>query len=147
MGSCFDMIRFILLVNKQGQTRLAQYYERISKDERITSEGEIIRKCLARNENECSFVEYRNSKIIYRRYASLFFIVGVDEEENELAVLEFIHLLVETLDRYFENVCELDIMFNLEKAHFVVDEMVMNGNIVETNKANILTPIQYLDKK
>ena len=24
-------------------------------------------------------------------------------------------LQVETLDRYFENVCELDIMFNLEK--------------------------------
>ena len=23
--------------------------------------------------------------------------------------------------------CELDIMFNLEKAHFILDEMVMNG--------------------
>ena len=33
-----------------------------------------------------------------------------------MAILEFIHALVETLDRYFENVCELDIMFNLEKA-------------------------------
>ena len=34
--------------------------------------------------------------------------------QNELAVLEFIHCLVETLDRYFSNVCELDLMFNLE---------------------------------
>jgi hypothetical protein len=38
-------------------------------------------------------------QVIYRRYASLFFIVGVDEEENEIGILEFIHALVETLDR------------------------------------------------
>merc|ERR1711865_359551 len=109
------MIKFILMVNKQGQTRLSQYYEYLS-----------------RNELQCSFAEYRNYKVIYRRYASLFFIVGVDgDDENELSILEFIHALVETLDRYFENVCELDIMFNLEKAHFILDEMVMNGCIVE----------------
>lgn len=35
---------------------------------------------------------------------------------------------VETLDRYFENVCELDIMFNLEKAHFILDEMVSGSH-------------------
>lgn len=29
--------------------------------------------------------------------------------QNELAILEFIHNLVETLDKYFENVCELDV--------------------------------------
>ena len=40
--------------------------------------------------------------------------------QNELGILEFIHALVETLDKYFENVCELDIMFNLEKAHFIL---------------------------
>ena len=42
--------------------------------------------------------------------------------QNELGMLEFIHALVETLDKYFENVCELDIMFNLEKAHFILGE-------------------------
>jgi len=75
-----------------------------------------------------------------------FFLVGVDGDENELAILEFIHLLVETMDRHFGNVCELDIMFHLEKAHFMLEEMVMNGCIVETNKTNILSPIQLLDK-
>ena len=56
-------------------------------------------------------------------------------------MLEFIHNLVETLDKYFENVCELDIMFNIEKAHFIIDEMIMNGTIAESNKANILNPV------
>lgn len=141
------MIKFVLMVNKQGQTRLSSYYEWLTIEERCALEAEIIRKCLSRTENQCSFMEYRGYKVIYRRYASLFFIVGVDqEEENELGILEFIHALVETLDKYFENVCELDIMFNLEKAHAVLDEMVMCGHIVETNKSNILKPIQLLDK-
>ena len=29
-----------------------------------------------------------------------------------MAYLEFIHNLVETMDKYFENVCELDVKFN-----------------------------------
>lgn len=143
-----SMIKFILMVNKQGQTRLAQYYDFLSFKERVSLEGELIRKCLSRHEGQCSFLEYRGYKIIYRRYASLYFIVGVnnDESENELGYLEFIHSLVETLDRYFENVCELDIMFNIEKAHIILDEMVANGYIVEMNKTNILNPLGLMDK-
>ncbi|CEM05376.1 unnamed protein product [Vitrella brassicaformis CCMP3155] len=141
------MIKFILLVNKQGQTRLSQYYDYLSIPERVALEGELIRKCLSRTELQCSFMEYRQYKVIYRRYASLYFIVGVDSEgENELSILEFIHTLVETLDKYFENVCELDIMFNLEKAHFILDEMVVNGCILETNKTNILGSIYLMEK-
>ncbi len=32
------------------------------------------------------------------------------------------------------------------QAHFIVDEMLMNGCIVETNKHNILAPVQLLEK-
>ena len=131
------------MVNKQGQTRLAKYYNDFSVRERVTLEGELIRKCLSRTELQCSFLEHRQYKVIYRRYASLYFIVGVDNSNdvNELSYLEFIHNLVETLDKYFENVCELDIMFNIEKAHFIVDEMIMSGYICDTNKNNILGPV------
>eukprot|EP00284_Hemiselmis_tepida_P008509 CAMPEP_0174932770 /NCGR_PEP_ID=MMETSP1355-20121228/41103_1 /TAXON_ID=464990 /ORGANISM="Hemiselmis tepida, Strain CCMP443" /LENGTH=120 /DNA_ID=CAMNT_0016179219 /DNA_START=39 /DNA_END=401 /DNA_ORIENTATION=+ len=118
----------------------------MSVEERSTQEADIVRKCLMRGEQQCSFLEFMGHKVIYRRYASLFFIVGVDDDENEIGVLEFIHCLVETLDKHFENVCELDIMSQLEKAHFVVDEMLINGFIVETNKQNILAPIRFLDK-
>jgi len=45
-------IRFILMVNKQGQTRLAQYYEWLTLEERRALEGEIVRKCLARTEQQ-----------------------------------------------------------------------------------------------
>ena len=141
-------IKFILLVNKQGQTRLAKYTDEfLSVDERVMLEGEIVRKCLSRTEKQCSIIQHRNYKVIYRRYASLFFLVGVDEEENELAIMEFIHCVVETMDRYFGNVCELDIMFHIEKAHYLLDEMVANGTILDTNRTNVLTPLQMLDKQ
>jgi AP-4 complex subunit sigma-1 len=140
-------IKFVLMVNKQGQTRLASYHEWLPIQERVALETEIIRRCLLRTEFQCSFLEYRGYKVIYRRYASLFFVVGVDgDEENELAILEFIHSLVETMDKYFESVCELDIMFHIEKAHFIVEEMVTNGFISENNKTNVLKPLALIDK-
>jgi hypothetical protein len=44
------MIQFVLMVNKQGQTRLATYYQWMSIPERTALEAEIIRKCLSRAE-------------------------------------------------------------------------------------------------
>jgi len=43
------------MVNKQGQTRLAQYYEWLTLEERRALEGEIVRKCLARNDQQVFF--------------------------------------------------------------------------------------------
>ena len=141
-------IKFVLMVNKQGQTRLASYFTWYPIHERVALETEIIRRCLLRTEYQCSFLEYRGLKVVYRRYASLFFVVAVDgdESENELAILEFIHSLVETMDTYFESVCELDIMYHIEKAHYIVNEMVANGVIIENNKANILNSLIVMDK-
>lgn len=139
------MLKFILIVNKQGQTRFSNYYDSSEHDERAWMEAEIVRKCLSRNERQCSFLEYRNFKIVFRKYASLFFIIGIDETENELGIYEFIHNMVEVLDKYFEGVCELDIMFNLEKVHIIVDEMICDGFIVETSKVRILAPLKVMD--
>ena len=74
------------------------------------------------------------TQVVYRRYASLYVLAGIDADENPLAALELVHAFVESLDRYFGSVCELDIMFHLDKAHFILEEMVMNGCIVETNR-------------
>jgi AP-4 complex subunit sigma-1 len=76
------MIKFVLMVNKQGQTRLASYFSWYPLQERAVLEAEIIRRCLSRTEYQCSFLEYRGLKIIYRRYASLFFVVAVDGDEE-----------------------------------------------------------------
>jgi AP-3 complex subunit sigma len=43
------------------------------------------------------------------------FVFVIDEAESELAVLDLIQVLVEVLDKSFENVCELDLIFNPDK--------------------------------
>eukprot|EP01114_Cavostelium_apophysatum_P020949 TRINITY_DN7170_c0_g2_i1.p1 TRINITY_DN7170_c0_g2~~TRINITY_DN7170_c0_g2_i1.p1 ORF type:complete len:148 (+),score=4.19 TRINITY_DN7170_c0_g2_i1:109-552(+) len=139
-------VKFVLIVNKQGQTKLSRYYDDTLKnvshhEEKISLEGELSRKCLKRIDKQCSFIEYEGYRVVYKRYASLFFIAGIDNSENELAVLEFIHHFVETLDQYFKSICELDVMYNLERVHIVLDEMISNGHILETAKQKILEPL------
>ena len=77
---------------------------------------EATSQVLSRGPKLCNFVEWREYKLVYRRYASLYFCVGCDPGDNELAMLETIHLYVEVLDRYFGNVCELDLIFQFHKA-------------------------------
>lgn len=59
------------------------------------------------------------SKIIYRNYATLFFIFIVDASESELGILDLIQTLVEALDKCFKNVCELDLVFHADKVRMM----------------------------
>mmetsp|Transcript_20702 Transcript_20702/g.42254 ORF Transcript_20702/g.42254 Transcript_20702/m.42254 type:complete len:154 (-) Transcript_20702:312-773(-) len=93
-----------------------------------------------------NFIEYNNYKLIYRRYAGLFFTIAVDVADNELSYLESIHLFVELLDSYFANVCELDIVFNFNKVYSILDEYMLAGEIEETSKREILDRVKFLEK-
>ena len=90
--------------------------------------------------------QFKAYKVVYRRYAGLFFSVGVDAGDNELAALEAVHLFVEVLDHFFSNVCELDLVFNFHKVYLILDEMVMGGEVAETSKKVILERLAELDR-
>jgi hypothetical protein len=64
--------------------------------------------------------------------------MGLDAGENELITLEIIHRYVELLDRYFGNVCELDLIFNFHKAYFILDELLIAGELQESSKKAVL---------
>lgn len=81
-------------------------------------------------------------RLIYRQYATLFFVAAVDETESPLGILDLLQVLVETLDKCFENVCELDLIFHMDKVHYVVDEIIVGGLVMETNMADILSALQ-----
>lgn len=49
---------------------------------------------------------------------------------------------METLDKCFENVCELDLIFHVDKVHHILNEIVMGGMVLETNMSEILTRIE-----
>ena len=44
-----------------------------------------------------------------------------------------IHRFVQILDEYFENVCELDIMLNLDKVYYILEELIQNGDVIDNN--------------
>jgi hypothetical protein len=92
----------------------------------------------------CLFIS-SDTKIVYRRYASLFFIAGCDSTDNELITLEIVHRYVEQMDKYYGNVCELDIIFNFQKAYFILDELLLAGELQESSKKNVLRCIAQED--
>ncbi|GMH98414.1 hypothetical protein TrST_g1815 [Triparma strigata] len=140
------MIRFFLLQNRQGKTRLSKWYFPIGESEKKRIEGNVHRMVVSRDKKYTNFIEHSTYKLIYRRYAGLFFTVAVDVTDNELAYLESIHLFVELLDSYFSNVCELDIVFNFNKVYNILDEYMLAGEIAETSKKEILERVRLLEK-
>jgi AP-1 complex subunit sigma 1/2 len=69
----------------------------------------------------------------------------VDTEDNELETLEIIHHYVEILDRYFGNVCELDLIFNFHKAYYILDEVLIAGELQESSKKSVARVIAAQD--
>jgi hypothetical protein len=90
----------------------------------VDEQQKLIRECFSlvskRSDLMCNFVEGgdqwgSDTKLIYRHYATLYFVFCVDSSESELGILDLIHIFVEALDKSFENVCELDLIFHADK--------------------------------
>uniref|UniRef100_A0A671PH87 AP-3 complex subunit sigma-1-like n=1 Tax=Sinocyclocheilus anshuiensis TaxID=1608454 RepID=A0A671PH87_9TELE len=129
------MIKAILIFNNHGKPRLSKFYEHYVN---------LLRIDVSFSRNICN--EQRSSALIYRHYATLYFVFCVDSSESELGILDLIQVLVETLDKCFENVCELDLIFHVDKVHNILAEMVMGGMVLETNMSEIITQVEAQGK-
>lgn len=78
----------------------------------------------------------------YRHYATLYFIVISTSTESPLALIDLIQVYVESLDKLFENVCELDLIFNFESLHATLGEMIVGGVVIETNMDRIVSGVR-----
>ncbi len=61
-------------------------------------------------------------------------------------MLDLIQVFVEALDRLFENVCELDLIFNFETLHAVLGEMIVGGVVVETGLEKVVKGVKEQGK-
>ncbi|KAK3599617.1 hypothetical protein CHS0354_035858 [Potamilus streckersoni] len=138
-------MQFMLLFSRQGKLRLQKWY--VAHQDKLKKKitRELVTMVLSRKPKMCSFLEWKDLKIVYKRYASLYFCCAIEAEDNELLTLEIIHRYVELLDKYFGSVCELDIIFNFEKAYFMLDELLLGGEVQETSKKNVLKAIAAQD--
>ncbi|KAI8943047.1 hypothetical protein NX059_001083 [Plenodomus lindquistii] len=157
-------IKYLILLSRQGKVRLAKWFTTLAPKDKAKIVKDVSQLVLARRTRMCNFLEYKgtwapfagftlryahtlrpDTKIVYRRYASLFFIAGCDSTDNELITLEIVHRYVEQMDKYYGNVCELDIIFNFQKAYFILDELLLAGEMQESSKKNVLRCIGQQD--
>lgn len=147
------MIKSVLIINTAGKIRLLNCYENqipLSTQQELV--GKVYRAISKRGDDLCNFVDNftewptPDTRIIYRRYATLCFVFVVDSSESQLAILDLIQVFVETLDRTFENVCELDLIFHSDKVQHALMEMVMGGMVVETSRDDIIRSLGEMSK-
>ena len=50
------------------------------------------------------------------------------------------------MDKAYGNVCELDIIFNFQKAYHILDELLIGGDIVESSKREALRRVVQQDQ-
>ena len=147
------MIKGILIFNQSGEARVTKFYESVGYE---TEQQDVLRRVYQlvgqRHDNWCNYLEAEGlpgwgdgTKLIYRHYATLYFVFCVDTNESDLGILDLIQVLVEALDRVFENVCELDLIFHSDRVHYVIDEIIVGGIVIETNITAIMKSLNEQD--
>ena len=147
------MIKGILVINNHGMPRIMKFYQSVTGEEEQQSVlRQIFQQVSQRPDTFCNYLAGRvpewgdETKIIYRHYATLYFVFAVDKQESDLGILDLIQVFVESLDKSFENVCELDLIFHSDKVNYILDEIIMAGMVLETNIRHILTSVNEQNK-
>ncbi|KAI9677846.1 MAG: Sigma-adaptin 3A [Trizodia sp. TS-e1964] len=159
------MINAVLVFNNSGQPRLTKFYTQLDTSVQQRLISEIFALVSQRDKSACYFLplppllansskstsasEPHNdvpSLITYRKYATLCFIVISTSTESPLALIDLIQVFVEALDRLFEDVCELDLIFNFEILHATLAEMIVGGVVVETSVEKVVQGVRSQGK-
>ncbi|GAA5969049.1 hypothetical protein JCM11641_007451 [Rhodosporidiobolus odoratus] len=160
------MIHAVLIFNNAGKPRLSKFYSPSSPETRANIVQRIHTLVSARDDSLCNFVDLprglglfgsnragasegekddgridddqeQDLRVIYRHYATLYFVMVVDQSESELGILDLIQVFVESLDRCFENVCELDLIFHFDEVHTLLNCMITGGLVLDTSLDSI----------
>ncbi|KAM6497973.1 Clathrin adaptor complex small chain domain containing protein [Amanita muscaria] len=153
------MIHGVLIFNTSGVARLSKFYTPLSQSAE-TLVQKIFSLVCSRPATLCNFLdapeleEFLGGKsrsderwtVVYRCYATLFFVFVVDEAESALGILDLIQVFVESMDRAFENVCELDLVFHFDEVHHILSELIQGGVVLETNVEEISVSVKNATK-
>ncbi|NWH67307.1 AP3S2 protein, partial [Geococcyx californianus] len=108
------MINAILVFNNHGKPRLVRFYQRLAEEVQQQIIRETFHLVLRRDDHICNFLECgrlsprtqalplssclhslfggSDYKLIYRHYATLYFVFCVDSSESELGILDLIQV-------------------------------------------------------
>lgn len=91
------MIKFFLMVNKQGQTRLSRYYEHVEINKRTMLEAEVIKNCLSRSKDQVSFVVFLLAILFYQYLMSVLSIILKPHQFPLQVILSFVSMKTKIL--------------------------------------------------
>lgn len=77
------------------QTRLAKYYIPVDDADKRVLEYDVHRATAGRDPGFAAVSDYKAGKLVFRRYAGLYFTLCADAADGELLLMEAIHLFVE----------------------------------------------------
>ncbi|EGW30905.1 uncharacterized protein SPAPADRAFT_62819 [Spathaspora passalidarum NRRL Y-27907] len=142
------MIHSVLIFNNDGLPRLMKFYTQVDIPTQRLLLQQVHQLISVRTPQECSFItppslleDVEDIKVIYRHYATLYFVFIVDDQESELGILDLIQVFVECLDKCFTNVCELDLVFGWQVLQTVLEEIVQGGMVIDTNISRIVAAV------
>ena len=96
------MIKGILIINNHGKPRLVKFYQSVESEAlQQTVIRRVYQQVCQRPDSFCNYLEGivpewgDHIKLIYRHYATLFFVFAVDSQESDLGILDLIQVFVE----------------------------------------------------
>ncbi|RLV92604.1 hypothetical protein DV515_00013727 [Chloebia gouldiae] len=122
------MINAILVFNNHGKPRLVRFYQHLAEEVQQQIIRDTFHLVLKRDDHICNFLECgslfggSDYKLIYRHYATLYFVFCVDSSESELGILDLIQV------------------------HHILQEMVIGGMVLETNMNEIVAQVEAQGK-
>uniref|UniRef100_A0A8C7JIS8 Adaptor related protein complex 3 subunit sigma 2 n=1 Tax=Oncorhynchus kisutch TaxID=8019 RepID=A0A8C7JIS8_ONCKI len=148
------MIKAILIFNNHGKPRLIRFYEYFAEDVQQQIIRETFHLVSKRDDNVCNFLEGgsliggSDYKLIYRHYATLYFVFCVDSSESELGILDLIQVCYITLlYTYHLQVCYITLLYTYPlQVHFILQEVVMGGMVLETNMNEIVGQVELQNR-
>ena len=159
------MIKIALIFNINGKSRYIRVYDDswIKEECIVVNDSnsdtihsvvikEIYNKIKGRKVSDWNIIEEldclkEGHRVIYRKYATLFFVFIVDDGESELAMIDLIQNCVQLLEKNFPDVCEYHLVFNPDMVYSIMDEVIMDGMVTEINIGTIHENIQLLYTK
>lgn len=157
MLSIGNMIHSIMVFNNDGVPRLVRSYtgpslreeqsllKELHKRVRAHDAESVSSSCFLTVPSELLKGNGPDLRVIYRHYATLYFVVVADINESELGILDLIQVFVQILNKCFKDVCELDLVFHWQVLQTALEEMVQAGMVIDCNMDNIMSAIDSMN--
>lgn len=137
------MIKAVLVLDNDGERLVTKYFDNDAfptvKEQR-SFESKLFKKTSKEQDSEIVLLE--DYTVIYKSNVDLLFYIIGDSSENELVLSNMLTTFYETVSTVLaKNVEKRCLLANLHQILLLVDEMVDNGIVMDTDTASIINKI------